>query len=76
MNELSQPQMVNHVCAVHGLQLQAPPSMNVTCRCGLQCEVDVQDWVATQRDHYTDEDIGELAKQAGLPVAELLGEVG
>jgi hypothetical protein len=42
---------------------------------GRPCEIDLDDWAATQRDHYPDEDLGELAKQAGLPVTEVRATV-
>jgi hypothetical protein len=66
MNELSQPQIVSHVCSEHGLQLQAPTTMSVQCRCGRKCEVDVDGWVATQVAQRPDEDIERLAAQAGV----------
>jgi hypothetical protein len=67
MNELSQPQIVRHVCSVHGLRLQAPPSMTIECHCGQRCSVDVGAWVATQLAQRPDEDIEQLARQAGVP---------
>jgi len=36
--------------------------MSIVCRCGRATEVDVAGWVATARDHYSDEDPVELAK--------------
>jgi len=66
MNELSQPQIVVHSCAVHGPQIQAPPSYHATCRCGRQCTIDVDAWVATQRDQRPDEDVEQLARETGL----------
>jgi hypothetical protein len=70
MNELSQPQIVGHLCPEHGLRLQAPPSMTIECHCGRRCEVDVEAWVATQLGQRPDEDVEELAAQAGVDVAE------
>jgi hypothetical protein len=67
VNEPSQPQIVNFLCSEHGQQLQAPPTMTVTCRCGRQCDVDVAAWVETQLDHRPGEDIEALAREAGLP---------
>jgi hypothetical protein len=57
-------------CAVHGPQIQAPPSYHATCRCGRPCTVDVEDWVRTQRDQRPDENIEKLAVQAGIPPAK------
>jgi hypothetical protein len=73
MNELSQPQIVRHVCPVHGLRLQAPPSTDVQCHCGQRCSVDVAAWVAEQRDQRPDEDIEQLAREAGVPAAQARG---
>jgi hypothetical protein len=36
--------------------------MSIVCLCGRATEVDVAGWVATARDHYSDEDPVELAK--------------
>ena len=66
-NEPSTPAIVRHVCSVHGLRLQAPPSMVIECFCGKRCEVDVKAWVATQLDQRPGEDIESLAVEAGIP---------
>jgi hypothetical protein len=66
-NSVGKPVLVNHNCPEHGPRLVAAASMSVQSRCGRQCEVDLDDWVATQRDHYPDEDLDELARQAGFP---------
>jgi hypothetical protein len=65
-NELSQPQIVVHNCPEHGPQISAPSSYDATCRCGKRCEVDVDAWVATQRDQRPDEDVEQLARESGL----------
>jgi len=65
-NELSTPQIVVHTCTVHGPQISAPPSYSATCRCGKRCEIDVEGWVATQRDQRPDEDVEQLARETGL----------
>ena len=70
MNELSQPQIVSHNCPEHGQRLQAPPNMTIECFCGKRCEVDVEAWVRTQLDQRPDEDVGVLAAEAGVPVAQ------
>jgi endogenous inhibitor of DNA gyrase (YacG/DUF329 family) len=70
MNELSQPQVVRHVCPEHGARLHAPPSMVIECFCGKRCEVDVEAWVATQLDQRPGEDIEALAREAGVPAAQ------
>jgi endogenous inhibitor of DNA gyrase (YacG/DUF329 family) len=67
MNELSQPQIVRHVCPEQGERFHAPPSMVIECFCGKRCEVDVEAWVATQLDQRPGEDIEALAREAGVP---------
>jgi hypothetical protein len=38
--------------------------------CGKRCEIDVQDWVATQLDQRPDESIEGLAREAGVDVVQ------
>ena len=61
-NAPSTPAIVSHVYPTCGPRLQAPHHMSIVCRCGRATEVDVAGWVATARDHYSDEDPVELAK--------------
>lgn len=70
-NGMSKPAIVRHACAVHGERLLAPAGMCVTCQCGRPCTVDVDAWVADILVQYPDEDIEELAAQAGIPAAQV-----
>ena len=62
--------LVSHVCDEHGPRLVAPVGMTIECFCGKRCDVDVAGWVATQLAQRPGADIGELARQAGIPAAE------
>jgi endogenous inhibitor of DNA gyrase (YacG/DUF329 family) len=65
-NAMSLPQSVSHVCPKCGPRIIAPTTSVHWCRCGLRCEIDVGEFVATMRAHYPDGDLRELAGRAQI----------
>jgi hypothetical protein len=42
--------------------------MSVQCRCGRECEPDIDAWVAEQLDRDPDADVAALAASGGVPL--------